>query len=321
MSSLAPRDMRETDEAVIYGTGYRGWDAEFKGSVYRVLSMAWNEARFQMHNKWVLLLLLFRLLNWVFDALEIGYLGTFTMLYGPWGFRYYPETFQSGNDYGMAEEMFYMLGTQSSLSDMLLVIVVGATSISNDRNWGVTSLYFSRPLHRYEYILGKFLSLSIFMTVFTWIPTLWKFALIGVVNDYSGSEWLDSLWVLGVCLLFGAIVMIVVGSMVLSLSSVSKRGFYVGVPLVLLSPLGMVLPGIMVMLEFDHYYLFGGIQENLRILLGAMLGCDIGLFYTTSWEGPSADVSWVLSLMVVLSVVALSLLNLFYQVARMEVDE
>ena len=114
--------------------------------------------------------------------------------------------------------------------------------------------------------------------------------------------------------------MVFVGSLVLSLSAVTKKGMYVGVPLVMLAPLGFMLPLMVRGLGFQHFYLFGGIQENMRIVLGGMLNVDVGLFYSFGEEG-GANINPLLSLTVLLVVMGLALLNLFYQLARMEVDE
>lgn len=79
-----------------------------------------------------------------------------------------------------------IMGIQSALA-FFLAALVGPGLVSPDLTNGALPLYFSRPMSRTEYTLGKFAVLAVLISMITWIPGMLMFVMEA---SLSGSEWL-----------------------------------------------------------------------------------------------------------------------------------
>ncbi|HPA50317.1 MAG TPA: ABC transporter permease subunit [Thermoanaerobaculia bacterium] len=76
------------------------------------------------------------------------------------------------------DEKFFgwLLVTQSYFA-FALTLFVGPSLVSPDLVNGALPLYFSRPLSRWQYVLGKLLVLAALLSAITWVPLLVVFVL------------------------------------------------------------------------------------------------------------------------------------------------
>lgn len=103
---------------------------------------------------------------------------------------------------------------------MILTFVVGPVLVTSDiRNNGL-ALYFSRPVTRSEYVLGKSLVLIILLSVITWIPGL---LLFGFQSYLEGLDWMKDNYRVAVGIFVGCWIWILVLSLIsLALSAYVK---------------------------------------------------------------------------------------------------
>jgi ABC-type transport system involved in multi-copper enzyme maturation permease subunit len=111
-------------------------------------------------------------------------------------------------------------------SAALLMMASGCGAIADDLRYRTFQLYFSRPVERWEYILGKFLGIFTLSSLVTVLPAL----LIGGLRaayfartDLAGPMFEQTL--VGIGLSVG--IALVVSSVVLGLSSLTRRTGYV----------------------------------------------------------------------------------------------
>lgn len=103
---------------------------------------------------------------------------------------------------------------------IILTFVVGPVLVSSDiRNNGL-ALYFSRPVTRSEYVMGKSLVLIILLSVITWIPGL----LLFLFQSYLvGLDWMQDNYRIAVGIFVGSWIWILVLSLIsLALSAYVK---------------------------------------------------------------------------------------------------
>jgi ABC-2 type transport system permease protein len=105
---------------------------------------------------------------------------------------------------------------------MLLVLVVGPGLISQDLRFNAIPLYFSRPLRRIDYFIGKLGVIAVFLGGVTIVPILVAYAL-GVAFSLDPAVLKDTGRVLGASLLYGLSVVVSAGTLMLALSSLSRN--------------------------------------------------------------------------------------------------
>lgn len=313
-----------TNKAQIYDRGYRPWHGQYVPPATRILNLVRNEVSFALKSKAVWFLFFFHAFTLFFDTIIVLFYN-YRPGDGIFGGRFYSEKIISlvfDNKTPDARDLyFYAMGSQMGIQDIILVVVVGGSLISKDRIHGATSLYFSRRVTKFEYFLIKFLTLSVFIATFTWLPALYKFLLVGIKLEFTFNEWVQALPFLFYAFLTGLVIMVSMSTLVLSLSSVAKRGAYVSIPLILTIPVGLFLPLILAFnFNSPYYYLFAGFPEWYRIIFGSFLGVDLNLWYDMSSD-INIDVNPLHAWAILLFIFVLSALNLKKQLERLGVDE
>src|SRR5947209_6716721 len=145
----------------IFDQGYQHWQGPLAGHAWRSLSIARHGVRVQLQGRIVRLLLL---LAWVpalalvvalalwglFEQGSEGVLGLLRPILPP-GIVDDPHAYRAAM-WTLAYSYFFKF---EMFCIMLLVVIAGPNLISGDLRFNALPLYFSRPLGRLEYFLGK----------------------------------------------------------------------------------------------------------------------------------------------------------------------
>ncbi len=117
---------------------------------------------------------------------------------------------------------------QQGLFAFFITIFTGAGLIANDMRANALQIYLSKPLGRMEYIAGKFAVLAFFLLLVTWLPAT---VLLFVQVVFAGSlEFVKTnVFLLPAIMLDTGIETIVLGMVMLALSSLSKSARFVGI--------------------------------------------------------------------------------------------
>ena len=111
---------------------------------------------------------------------------------------------------------------------MLLVVIAGPNLISRDLRFNALPLYFSRPLTRLDYFLGKLGVIATLVAAVAIAPAVAAYAL-GVCFSLELSVIRDTWRLLPASLLYGLVIVASAGPLMLALSSLSRRSLYVGI--------------------------------------------------------------------------------------------
>jgi len=119
-------------------------------------------------------------------------------------------------------EQISLASEHMALFALLAVVWYGSGVLAEDRRLGAHLLYFSRPLTRLDYILGKFLTVAFFGALASLLPGLficfmaaWSSPNWSFLKEHGGVVW-DTV-------LFSCIWIVVVSSLVQCASSVVRR--------------------------------------------------------------------------------------------------
>jgi len=117
---------------------------------------------------------------------------------------------------------------QQSLFLFFVTIYAGSGLIANDRRANALQVYLSKPLTRMEYVAGKLLTLSIFLTAVTWAPAM-LLLLLQVMFAGSTAFVRDNLFLVPAITVFCSIQVLVSSLAMLALSSLSRSRRFVAI--------------------------------------------------------------------------------------------
>jgi ABC-type transport system involved in multi-copper enzyme maturation permease subunit len=104
---------------------------------------------------------------------------------------------------------------------MIVLALAGAILVGNDFRFGSLPFYLSKPLHRWHYLLGKFLAVGIFVNVFTTIPCLLLYVQYGMIDSWT--YYYERIGLVVGIIGYGLALTIVLGLMLLATASWLKR--------------------------------------------------------------------------------------------------
>ena len=105
---------------------------------------------------------------------------------------------------------------------MVLLVIVAPGLISQDLRFNAMPLYFSRPLRRIDYFAGKLGITAYFLAMVTLVPALLAYFL-GIFFSLDLHVVLDTSRLLGAAILYCLLIMLSAGTLILALSSLSRR--------------------------------------------------------------------------------------------------
>jgi ABC-2 type transport system permease protein len=120
----------------------------------------------------------------------------------------------------------YFLQTELRLS-LVLILVIGPSLISQDLRFNALPLYFSRPLRRIDYFLGKLGVITAFLSMILIVPCLLAY-ILGLLFSLDISILTDTFGLLLASLFYGLVIVVSGGVLMLALSSLSRNSRYVG---------------------------------------------------------------------------------------------
>ena len=127
---------------------------------------------------------------------------------------------------------------------MLLVVVAGPNLISRDLRFNALPLYFSRPLTRLDYFLGKLGVIAALVAAVAVVPAVAAYVL-GVCFSLDLGVIRDTWRLLPASILYGLVIVVSAGTLMLALSSLSRRSLYVGIAWVGLWVISSAVAGVL----------------------------------------------------------------------------
>ena len=127
---------------------------------------------------------------------------------------------------------------------MLLVTLAGPNLISLDLRYNALPLYLSRPLTRFDYFLGKLGVIAALVAAVAVLPAVVAYVL-GVCFSLDLTVVRDTWRLLPESVLYGTVIVVSAGTLMLALSSMSRRSLYVGLAWVGLVLIGWVVASVL----------------------------------------------------------------------------
>ncbi|HJZ93474.1 MAG TPA: ABC transporter permease subunit [Gemmataceae bacterium] len=220
----------------IFDQGYQHWSGELTGHGLRWLAITRHGVRIGMKNRLLRIALLiawlpaavltFSLCVWGLleqksDLVQplvpflTGMLGP-DVVNNPKAYRV--EVWTLCYDYFLLTELRF---------SMIVVLLVGPGLISRDLRFNALPLYFSRPLRRIDYFVGKLGVVVVFLGSVLVVPSVIAYVL-GLLFSLDWTIIRDTFPLLLACVGYGAVMSVSAGLLILALSSLSRNSRYVG---------------------------------------------------------------------------------------------
>jgi ABC-2 type transport system permease protein len=241
----------------IFDQGYQHWSGKLSGHAGRWLAITWHGVRIGFKNRWMRWLLLGAwtpalalagvLCAWGLLERNSDLITPFVGILKSW---FGPESIDDPRAYRLDVWTIcfhFFLQVELWLS-LLMILVVGPTLISQDLRFNAFPLYFSRPLRRIDYVLGKLGVIMVFLAMILIVPCIVAY-ILGLLFSLDITILKDTFGLLIAAVLYGLVIVVSGGVLMLALSSLSRNSRYVGLFWLALLMIGAMLAHVLAEVE------------------------------------------------------------------------
>jgi ABC-2 type transport system permease protein len=217
----------------IFDQGYQHWQGPLSSRLWRWLTIARHGVRVQRNNR---VLRIFLLMAWLpalgligavvlWGLIERKSESVLALLSGlPADLLQDPHVYRTAAwtlaySYFFKIELFFI---------MLLVAITGPGLISQDLRFNALPLYFARPLTRLDYFLGKLGIIGALVASIAVGPAVFAY-LLGLSFCLDLSVIKDTYPILLASVVYGLVITLSAGMLILAMSSLTRRSLYVGI--------------------------------------------------------------------------------------------
>lgn len=218
----------------IFDQGYQHWSGQLSGHAWRWLAITRQGLRTSLSGRYLRLALLLAwmpaivlasmLCLWGLLERQSEYIATFQPLLGFLD----PAMLADPREYRVVFWTLcfsYFLRVELWFS-MVLILMVGPNLISQDLRYNALPLYFSRPLRRFDYFLGKLGVIVALLCMVVIVPSIIAYAL-GLLFSLDLSIIRDTFRILLASIAYGLVIALSAGLLILALSSLSRNSRYI----------------------------------------------------------------------------------------------
>ncbi|RLI73509.1 hypothetical protein DRO91_02775 [Candidatus Heimdallarchaeota archaeon] len=220
----------------VFNRSYREYKGEIKGRFFKIWSIATQTLRVQFSGKKIIFLLILCNLPVISFTLMLIFSAIF--------FPAFVREFFLGGLGGVDATMYTIINFSFNPGLIFLPIVficaLNSGTIANDKKNNSLALYFSRPITRIDYAIGKALSVYMVSSFVTFVPWFVFLVTFNLLEGVSGLAIKTVIMTYLSTFASGFLIVFFMGSIVLYFSSISKQSVLGGI----LSILVLFLPSL-----------------------------------------------------------------------------
>ncbi|MFO0810481.1 MAG: hypothetical protein U0746_17790 [Gemmataceae bacterium] len=238
----------------IFDQGYQHWNGPLSGHAWRWLAVARHGIRATLKNRFVRL---FLFVAWMPAVALVAALAVWGLLEQqsesilaflrpilPTAMIGKPQDFRAP----IWTVLFSFFFKAELAVALFLVMVVGPTLVSRDLRFNAFPLYFARPLRRIDYFAGKLGVIGFFLAATQVVPAVVAY-LVGVAFSLDINVVRDTHRLLWAGALYGLVITVSAGTLMLALSSLSRRSIYVAIAWAGFVFLTLMVSGILIIIH------------------------------------------------------------------------
>jgi ABC-2 type transport system permease protein len=217
----------------IFDQGYQHWEGHLAGHAWRWLAITRHGMRTSLSTRYVRPLIL---IAWIPALLLVGVLAVWGMIEqgveGAESWLPFLTMLAKASDvHGCRQAVWTIAFTYFFRVELYLVMLIvtlcGPNLISRDLRFNALPLYLSRPMTRNDYFLGKLGVIATLVAAVALIPAALSYVL-GVCFSLDLSVVRDTWRLLPASIAYGMLIVVSAGTLMLAMSSMSRRSLYVG---------------------------------------------------------------------------------------------
>jgi ABC-2 type transport system permease protein len=269
----------------IHDQSYRHWEGELKSHSFRWWVIAYEGLKVILRRKLFIILILTPAIIqfFVFGGLIYGF-NTFGAM---------------ANINQMTPDFFFRFCFQQTFFILLICVFGGSGIIANDLKSNALQLYFSKPLTRSDYIIGKVATILVMLECITAVPCILLFIEYTVLSqDLTFLR--ENYWLIGSIIAYSLVLNLPITFLTLALSSVTKSYRYSAIILV-----GIVL-GTSVISGLFKIIFRGADWTNFLMYWYNINVIGKGLF---GMEDEFSEWRWSLAIMLVLAIACFGIMS------------
>jgi ABC-type transport system involved in multi-copper enzyme maturation permease subunit len=234
----------------LHDPGYKHWSGDWTTHPYRWWVVSRQRIRLLIKRKWFVFLMILSsipfLVRAIFIYLSSSLGGYVTAL------RIDPLFFEKF----LSQQGFFVF---------IISIYAGAGLISNDLRANALQIYFSKPITRRDYILGKLGALVFFLALQTLVPVvlLYVLSILFQASDGFAPAYLE---VLGAILGYSLLIIFTSSLIMIGFSSLSKSSRFAGIGFAALFFFSQALSVILSSVLRDPSFGWVALENNIRRL-------------------------------------------------------
>lgn len=204
----------------VYEQSYRHWEGVLNEHAHTWLVIARNGIRL-LWRRWMIILVILAYIPFVVRVAQIYLVSGFGFSINQLG--------KEAAKYLQVDPFFFenFIHGQSFFI-ILVILLAGSGLIAIDKKHNALQLYFSKPLTKWEYLSGKFAILSFYIGLVSFLPAFLLFSIRILVAD--NLDFLrQNYWILFSISGYFILMVIVLGGLMLALSSLGKSPRFAGI--------------------------------------------------------------------------------------------
>jgi len=204
----------------VYEQSYRHWEGVLNEGAQTWLVIARNGIRL-LWRRWMIILVIMAYIPFIVRVAQIYLVSGF-------GFNINQLGKDAAKFLQVDPAFFENFIHGQSFFIVLIILLAGSGLIAVDKKHNALQLYFSKPLTKWEYLSGKFAILSFYIGLVSFLPTFLLFCIRILVAD--NLDFLkQNYWVLFSISGYFILQIIVLGGLMLALSSMGKSARFAGI--------------------------------------------------------------------------------------------
>ncbi|OGF62307.1 MAG: hypothetical protein A2Y62_04330 [Candidatus Fischerbacteria bacterium RBG_13_37_8] len=196
---------------------------------------------------------------------------------------------------------------------MIMCVFIGSELISGDMKFNAFSLYFSRPLDRKDYLMGKYSIIMFFLLLFTLAEGIF---LLIFKFIFEGSISIDPRTLL-MLIAVPVLIAMFFSSLSLMVSSISRNSTYVKILLFLIYVFSDTLAEILNGIFHNTYFFLFSIRRNIQLASAYMFDTTPVEFNNVTREFYKVVPGWM-SIIIILAITLLSLYIMMNRIRKAE---
>jgi ABC-type transport system involved in multi-copper enzyme maturation permease subunit len=271
-------------------TYYRPYKGEFKGLWQRTLTIMKTDFISKIKNKWIIAL---EVLAWFFGIVPSLFMLYFITL--------------SGEDFGAGIVGVYF--SSILIWTTLVSTIAGSRLISDDLANNSFTLYLSRPIAKENYYLGKFGSIFLVVSTLSLLPSIIMASMVVGLSTGGSDPGYNVTAVVLTFIAVGFIVALVLSSIAMAFSSMTKNYLYAGVGIFCTILFSTIIPNILSALTKNDDVIYISIWDNILII-------------ADDWSGLNGrPQNWLPAFLILTLIVLISNLIVWYKLSKSELAE